>query len=113
VSGAFSRRQCVHAHHRGPLQHTTIHCNTQQRIATHCNTLPHTAFSGETSRLHGYMCTRTSCIHIRKVYTFVSLTHSCLLHILSVHTLHGSKDPQNAFNCRSLSTKEPLIIGHF
>ena len=52
------------ATHCNTLQHTATHCNTLQHTATHCNTLQHTATHETTQHLFFHGMLLTTDIHV-------------------------------------------------
>jgi len=66
--------QHVHvATHCNTLQHTAAQCNTLQHIATHCNTLQHTA----THLVVVSLCSKYTCVYVSKRVSKM-LRHVCL-----------------------------------
>ena len=96
------------AAHCNTLHHTAAHCSTLQGSASHCNTLQHMpcvarlfpqTIHMSSHSLHLNECTcgghSSKCIHISVAYC----------------ALKGGEDTYDGLTSRSLSAKEPLIIG--
>jgi len=111
-----THRNTLHhtATHGNTLQHTAIHCSKLQHTATHCNTLQHTAKHYNTLQ-HTATC-HTTLKHTAAHWN--TLQHTTMRRNTKQHTTGcrrciGCLKLRVSFckRCRSLSAKEPLIIG--